>query len=85
MNGIANMKNRRKGTCMTAGCGNEGLIIRGLCPNCYQGAKRMVQKGHTTWHELEEKGLAKEANRERITSSLMTKTIEKMIVDRLEN
>ena len=29
---------------------------RGLCPNDYQVALKMVQKGETTWKELEKKG-----------------------------
>ena len=31
---------------------------RGLCQNHYVSARYHVLKGHTTWEELEEKGLA---------------------------
>lgn len=43
---------------MTPNCGNY-LYARGLCPTCYEQARRLVKKGLKTWNDLEALGLCK--------------------------
>lgn len=44
--------------CLTPGC-NTDSRWRGLCSRCYGQAKRLIEKGETTWEELMGLGLAK--------------------------
>jgi hypothetical protein len=44
-------------TCITDDCNNT-VSGRGLCPKCYQSAKRYVNQGRVTWEKLEEAGLS---------------------------
>jgi hypothetical protein len=33
--------------------------LRGVCASCYQNASKLIQRGGTTWEELERLGLVK--------------------------
>jgi hypothetical protein len=46
--------------CIIPECGTLMVaksVYRGLCVRCYQDALSLVQRGHTTWDELEVMGL----------------------------
>jgi hypothetical protein len=42
--------------CMTPGCDREAFT-RGVCGSCYQVARRAINRGESTWAQLEESGL----------------------------
>lgn len=44
--------------CITTDCSADARW-RGLCSRCYGQAKRLIEKGETTWDELVGMGLAK--------------------------
>lgn len=44
--------------CLTEGCHTKAQW-KGLCASCYGVAKKLIEKGQTTWEELTELGLAK--------------------------
>lgn len=50
------VKNR---TCKYPGCRHE-VSKRGNCEKHYQRHKRAIERGETSWHELEELGLVDE-------------------------
>ena len=52
------MKNR----CMVPNCHNNS-VRRGLCAACSIFARRMIEKGETTWEELETAGKCLPSNR----------------------
>ena len=41
--------------CLNPRC-DRNPEIRGLCEPCYQGVRRLVINGTTTWKELEDRG-----------------------------
>ena len=43
--------------CIVNGCGKESAT-RGLCPNCYQGARQEILSKNHTWEGLAALGLA---------------------------
>jgi hypothetical protein len=47
---IASVKPRK---CIVPGCDAEASKTRGVCQNCYAAAKRLVDRGLSTWEELE--------------------------------
>lgn len=45
--------------CLNPRCtSNKKAANRGLCVNCYQSARRLVELKRTTWEELEKHGKA---------------------------
>lgn len=42
--------------CLTPDCG-EPAKWKGLCPDCYGGAKTLIEAGETTWEKLQLLGL----------------------------
>lgn len=52
---------RKPARCLTPKCKNT-VRGRGLCPNCYAAAYRLVAKGKVSWTQLEQKGLCKPAH-----------------------
>lgn len=44
--------------CIVPNCGKKGSWKQ-LCPSCYGVAKKLIDKGETSWEELAEMGLAK--------------------------
>lgn len=47
----------KKVSCLTNTCSGEQKF-KGLCNDCYGGAKRLINKGETTWDELANMGMA---------------------------
>lgn len=43
--------------CITPNCGKRNHYSRGLCMTCYKQAVYWINKGLTSWYELEQKGL----------------------------
>lgn len=50
--------NIKDGECLFPDC-HKGVAGRGLCPNHYHSAARLVQIGKTTWEKLEKAGRSK--------------------------
>lgn len=44
--------------CLVPECQKEAKL-RGLCPSCYQSARRLVAHGEVTWEELGRRGRAR--------------------------
>jgi len=55
------MKDNDKKFCLYPKCGNNP-VGRGLCYYHYAVAKRLVQKGHASWEELEKMGKCRPTN-----------------------
>ena len=51
--------------CLVKKCEESGPMTRGLCRVCYVSARYYVQKGKSTWQELERKGLATPRKKEK--------------------
>lgn len=47
---------KRKGKCRGEGC-ESTAEYRGLCNGCYRSLWHMVNRGETTWEELEKLGI----------------------------
>lgn len=45
-------------TCMVPGC-DRPAKLRGVCQSCYQNAAKLIQRGGTTWEELQKFGLVR--------------------------
>jgi hypothetical protein len=52
-------------TCVSPECksSNKWVYARGLCGACYNQARRMVERGVTSWEELERFGLSEATNK----------------------
>lgn len=58
--------NRRQ--CLTPQCGKVPTW-KGLCTKCYGSAKKLVEKGATTWEQLAALGLAEGVADDRFTAA----------------
>lgn len=46
--------------CLYPACGETKIYSRGLCPNCYGAASRLIRSGKVTWDVLVDSGKALE-------------------------
>jgi hypothetical protein len=55
--------------CLVKTCKNKG-VARGLCWSCYAAARREIERGETSWSEIEAAGLSNPPNESRLRSEL---------------
>lgn len=56
------MARKKTNVCLIPGC-NQSSKHRGQCESCYKSSLRLVNKGVTTWSELESRGLTNPAKK----------------------
>ena len=71
---MLNMKNEK--ICLIDDC-TRVEKMRGLCSSCYQGARRVIKLGQTTWEELAERGMATVENNRSVFSVMFEKVNSK--------